>query len=200
MDESTDAVGTYFVEVFRSAREELLKRVMHRDRWLMFQLVAQSALFAMSLGIRIFGAETSVPQPQILCLSIPVSFVLALLYFVEDRLVGHLSTFVGSVADNHPDFRAITNWDGSRPLKDYTKTTLVMKYLAQLTAFAAIPWWLYSFKTGRNLLPAEPELSAILWLSIVLVVTAVFVSRLGLRIGSRALSITKMFSRKHFIA
>lgn len=66
-------------------------RIKHRDDWMKLQLVSQGALAALAFGIEVSGVKPHLRCPGRLTLAAPVSFVLAVLYCVEDRLVGLLS-------------------------------------------------------------------------------------------------------------
>ena len=56
------------LEYFRSAREELLFRVKHRDDWFKLAILAQAVLWGLGKGVKIGGAEPLAPMPEMLIL------------------------------------------------------------------------------------------------------------------------------------
>lgn len=141
---AADTSGTaYLLECFRTAREELMFRVRHRDYWLLVQLVAQALLLALAQGVTVGGVAATRPYPELLALAPAVSFVFATLYFVEDGLIGHLGRYIGAISASEAQLSqrgsVITNWDSSHQLRDYGKSTLPVRFLGQVVAFIFIP-------------------------------------------------------------
>ena len=138
----------YLLECFKTAREELLHRVKHRDNYLKLHLLVQGILFCLYKNIKIAGVETASPLHFSLYLSVPLTFIFALLYYTEDRLIGHLGSYIGqlsNVAKKNETQDEIYNWDASPQLLEYSKTTLVYRFLAHLSAFVIIPGILLNF-------------------------------------------------------
>jgi hypothetical protein len=133
----------YLFECFRTAREELLMRVRHRDNWLKLQLLAQGALLALSQGVKFAGVESSRELPTLIVLAIPIGLVFMSLYFVEDRLIGVLSRYIGSLSLREAKLSAgpdpIPNWDSSPELRAYGQNTLPIRIFAQVLSFVLIP-------------------------------------------------------------
>ena len=147
----------YLIECSRTAREELLFRIKHRDAWLKLQLFVQAVLWALSHGIKLGGAEASTPVPLALALALPIGLVLAGLYFVEDGLIHRLSQYVASLSDIENKLSnnqcKIVCWDASAPLRGYAKgVTLVIRQIAQIAAFLIIPGYLAIFYHQQNTL------------------------------------------------
>lgn len=137
----------YLIECSRTAREELLFRIKHRDAWLKLQLLVQTVLWALSKGIKLGGVEPASPFPFALALALPISLVLTGLYFVEDGLIHRLSQYAASLSEME---RKISNskykivcWDASPPLRGYAKgITLILRQVAQLAGFLILPSFL----------------------------------------------------------
>ena len=174
------------IECIRTAREELLLRVKHRDDWLKLQLLAQITLLALAGGVRLGGVEASGPLPIVVALSVPVSFVLASLYFVEDRLIGHLSKYIGQLSNDEARLSSSTeiipNWDISKELREYARNTLPFRAMAQLATFVIVPAGLSILRIGTfgtswtNLQIAEVAINSILWLATFGIAVQVFKS------------------------
>lgn len=146
----------YLIECARTAREELLIRVKHRDSWLKLQLYVQAILWAVSNGIKL-GAESSTPFPTALGLSLPISFVFASLYFVEDGIISKLSKYIGGLSQTEKELCqaqtgqdktdqsqiVINSWDNSTELLDYAKGfPLKLRFVAQFAGFILLPGYL----------------------------------------------------------
>lgn len=151
MNNSTGA--DYLFECFRTAREELLLRVKHRDNWLKTQLLAQGVLLALSQGVEVGGVKAGQPYPDVLALSISISFVLATCYYVEDSLIGFLSKYLGAISKAESMLRQgewqILNWDVSEQLRQYARQILPTRFIAQSIAFMLIPAGLTMFRIVR---------------------------------------------------
>jgi hypothetical protein len=136
----------YLIECSRSAREELLLRVAHRDSYLNVHFLVQGVLLALSQGVKIAGVETSVPLPFSLHLALPLTLVFALLYYTEDRLIGQLSSYVGNLSRQarEDSVRTIQSWDVSPQLREYARTAVWYRFWAHLAAFVIAPCVLLS--------------------------------------------------------
>lgn len=123
------------IERSRTAREELLLRVRHRDSWLKLQLLAQAILWSLAKGVKLGGADSPAPLPEALALASPIALVFASLYYVEDGLIHRLSKYIEGLDSG--------SWDASPQLKNYaTGLTLILRLTAQLAAFVALPSYL----------------------------------------------------------
>jgi hypothetical protein len=145
-EQSEAARRDYVAECHRSGHEELLFRVKQRDDWLRLQLLAQSALLALALGVEVGGVKSNASTtalPSILVLSCPVAFVLTCLYVVEDRLIGLISRHVSSLSEIERGLSRATILieyvGGSEAIREYAKTTLPIRVFAQAMAFAVVP-------------------------------------------------------------
>lgn len=138
----TDRVD-YLLECFRTALEELLTRVKHRDDWMKIQLLVQASLLALAQGIELGNVNATTPHPSVLAVSPAISLVLAGLYYVEDNLIGYLSKYIGTISEVEMNLRKgsmyISNWDSSKPLREYAKRTLPLRLVAQVATFIVIP-------------------------------------------------------------
>jgi hypothetical protein len=135
----------FLVACFNTARDEILFRVRHRDAWLKINLISQAALLALAVGIK-FQVEGSKATPEFACLAPVASLVFACMYAVEDRLVGHLGSYIGSLSEAEGvlqgrEHMLIVNWDISVQLReDYAKgPALKIRLVAQILSFIVIP-------------------------------------------------------------
>lgn len=133
----------FLIACFSTAREELLIRVRKRDGWLRINLLSNAVLLALASGIK-FVVEGQ--RPEFACLAPFASLVFACMYTVEDRLIGHLGSYIGSLSEAEAVLRGrpqkmIVNWDISSQLRDdYAKgPALKVRLLAQVLAFTVIP-------------------------------------------------------------
>lgn len=136
----------FVVECFKSAREELMFRVKHRDNWLKLQLLAQAVLASLASRIKLGGVEATDAMPKVLSLAIPVSLILACLYYVEDGLVHKLSGYIAGLSAKEAGLRkqtsTIASWDCSDELRNYARYLLPLRIVAQIAAFVLIPGFL----------------------------------------------------------
>jgi hypothetical protein len=141
----------YLIECFKLAKEELLLRFKYREHWLQLQLLAQVVLMALSLGIEIAGVKGPA-TPNIIVLSPAISAVFICLYFVDDSLITYIGGYLAALTDAEAKLRSgslkILNWDSSDQVKTYVKQALIMKYAAQLIAFAIIPLGLFVWRVS----------------------------------------------------
>jgi len=143
----------FLIESSRTSHEELIFRIKHRDDWLKIQLLAQVIMLALTFGIEIGGIKATSPLPNVIALAIPTSFILACLYVVEDNLVGYLTSergkFSRTEAQMFPNEERIGLFEASDALDNYRRTTLPIRFAAQLVAFIVIPAGLALYRLGR---------------------------------------------------
>src|SRR5688572_2988879 len=125
----------FLLEQSRTSQEELMFRVAHRDKWLTHQLLAQAILVGLAFGFKIGDIEPPSPNQRfplttdlVLGLSIPVSLILALMYSVEDQLIGKLSQWRAGLAMEEAKLDGAATplpmWDSSEMLRDYAHSAL----------------------------------------------------------------------------
>ena len=162
----------FLLESSRTSYEELIFRIKHRDDWLKIQLLAQVTMLALAFGIEIGGVKATSSIPNVLALAIPTAFILACLYVVEDNLVGYLSRerakFALTEARMFPKEDRIDLWEASDSLRNYARTTLPIRFAAQLGAFVLIPAGLALYRywgitAGIKLYFIESIVDALLW-------------------------------------
>jgi hypothetical protein len=108
---------------------------------LKLHFLIQGVLLALSKGVKLAGVEASGPMSLSLFLAVPLTAVFALLYYTEDRLIGQLSSYVGSLSKEarKQSGEAVHCWDVSPQLREYAKTTVWYRFLAHLAAFVVVP-------------------------------------------------------------
>lgn len=110
-------------------------------------------MLALAFGIEIGGVKATSPIPNVIALAIPTSFILACLYVVEDNLVGYLTSergkFSRTEAQMFPNEARIGLFEASDALDNYRRTTLPIRFAAQLVAFILIPAGLALYRFGR---------------------------------------------------
>lgn len=156
----------YLIECFKLAKEELLLRFKYREHWLQLQLLAQVVLVALSLGIEIAGVKGPA-TPSIITLSPAISAVFICLYFVDDSLITYIGNYLAALTDAEAELRSgslkILNWDSSDQVKEYVRQALIMKYVAQFIAFAAIPLGLFLWRASTFSTWGIAELAEVVW-------------------------------------
>ncbi|MBD3218917.1 MAG: hypothetical protein GF310_11620 [candidate division Zixibacteria bacterium] len=134
----------FLCECANYAKEQIVFHSNHRDHWLIYQLLVQAGLLALASGIRLgefLQAETELPD--MLILSIPISFVFAALYIFEDRLVSQFCGYIFALSKqekNISDSRlAIETAEGYLKRSKYTSRVLPVRFAAQILTFTLIP-------------------------------------------------------------
>jgi len=133
----------YLIECHRSTREEILFRVKNRDGWLKLQLLSQAVLLALSGGVKLGGVEAQAAIPNVLSLAVPLSLVFLCLYYRENKLVAHLSTYLSqfpamTIAESAEQGN-LANWDSSEDLAQYSQETTFFRLVAEAISFGLIP-------------------------------------------------------------
>jgi hypothetical protein len=148
---------SFLIETSRTSHEELMFRIKQRDDWMKLQLIAQGALAALAFGIEVSGVKTASPVPWALTIAAPVSFILAVLYCVEDRLVGLLSHWRSglpkrevSLVELESGENEIEVFESSKAIEEYSQSALWWRLMAQLSAFIGIPTILALYRVHTN--------------------------------------------------
>jgi hypothetical protein len=129
--------------LFENAREELMKRVEFRDKYLKQCLIALVVIFALGDGIEIEGVKGDAPNIWIYLFSYPVAFFFMTLYIKEENLVGNLSMYIADLNKNahrgksKDEFNDV--WDASRFLQQHLRSCLHYRLLSTLCAFVILP-------------------------------------------------------------
>jgi hypothetical protein len=129
--------GTMVLELYKLGHQQLLATVQKRDRVLYLNLVAQAVLLALSLGISVWSTTPpSTSNPKVLIFAVPIAFVFALLYVVEDGAVTSLSMYLsrlfGSATQRNLSFEASPELRAFVPF-------ICVRMFAQVLAFCVIP-------------------------------------------------------------
>jgi hypothetical protein len=99
-----DRRSAFLIECFRSAHEELLLRIKQREEWLRIGLATQVVILAAMSGFEVLGTKAaggSNPGPPtwLRLISMPVALIVTLLYSVEERMIGHLASYLSEMPD-----------------------------------------------------------------------------------------------------
>ncbi len=78
---------TLLAERYATANTEMLFRIGHRDQWILYHLIAQGSLLALKTGIGTGIVQASGPISLVGYFAMPLSFIFATYYTVEDRLI-----------------------------------------------------------------------------------------------------------------
>ena len=132
----------YIIECHRSAREEILFRIKHKDWYLKFQLFTQATLLAISGGVKLGGVESTSPIPLALSLAVPISFIFACLYYRENKIIGHISRYLATIEPEDIN-SVVSNWDSSNEHQTYRKGKVTLLLMVELTTFFLIPTGLF---------------------------------------------------------
>jgi hypothetical protein len=147
-------------DCYSKTYDELLFRIRHRDAWIKVQLVAQIVLFATSSGLKIHLVDSAVPIPNALSFCLPVSFVILMLFLVEERTVGHLSRYIGHISREEQKLNPgheIPTFDATLGTVSFFTSTERFRFGSQITVFLLIPVMLWFYKYMQP--PQFPELS-----------------------------------------
>ncbi len=133
----------YLLSCYRTACDQLVFRIEHRDQWLKTQLLVQAAFLALASGIEFGGVKATSPAPTILALAIPTSLVLTALYVLEDRIISHEVQYIASLSAKEAELSSspetIHNLESSPEIQQYIARTLPIRLIAQMSAFLLIP-------------------------------------------------------------
>ena len=132
------------IEASRTAHQELMFRLEHRDNWLKLELAAQLVIVGIASGIEVLGVKANAPTPKtILALAVPAAFILATLYFTEDLLAGLLSKHRGRLSLFEAKLAGVQTsipfFEASPELQEFLLFALPIRLSAQFVAFVAIP-------------------------------------------------------------
>lgn len=76
-------------------------------------------------------------------LAVPVSLVLGLLYINEDRIIHHLVMYIAHLSRAEQELARgttqIPNLEASREIDSFTRTTVFLRFFAQVFTFVVIP-------------------------------------------------------------
>ena len=141
------------LESSRTAHDELLFRVKHRDDWLRLQLVVQAALLGVASGVEVAGIRSTSSLPDMLALAVPSGFVLGTLYVAEDRLVSLLSRYRAQLGELEVQLAGsrmlIPFFEGSKEMQEFLRSALPVRGLALFVVFAVIPAGLATYRFAR---------------------------------------------------
>jgi hypothetical protein len=138
----------YLKEAYSKTYDELLFRIRTRDNWIKVQLVCQLTLVAVSSGLKLQIINNDHPLPNALSFCIPVSFVVFLLFQIEETIIALLSRYLGemSAAEEalNPGY-LVHNFDSSVAVSDFWTKSQVFRTLSISVIFLLIPaiLWLY---------------------------------------------------------
>lgn len=144
-NEHGESRTAFLVECFRSAHEELLTRIRQREEWFKIGLATQVVILAAMSGFEIFGAKTSgaVPPTWLPLISMPISLIIALLYNMEERMVGHLASYLSDLPRQEAKIArtedAIHTFNSSSQLRTAVPGTLGYRGIANVIAFIVLP-------------------------------------------------------------
>lgn len=142
----------YFLECSRASHEHVMYHISQRSSLIKLQLYTQAGLLALALGFTIKGISAAPDSlSYLLALAFPISAILAALYAVEDRLVVHYCEYYGSLSEKEMKLSdaesiKIENKEVSTQMGYFAKTTLQLRYFAQIVAFVILPTGLCLFR------------------------------------------------------
>jgi len=113
-------------------------------------MLAQATFLALAVGVEVAGVKATSGIPTVLVLAFPTSLTLACLYVVEDRLIGLISHYIGRLSDREARLaksKAVIEYVGASPeIRQFAKTTLQFRVLAQVVSFAVVPALLSAYR------------------------------------------------------
>ena len=160
----------FFLETSRNAQQELMVRIDYRDKWLMRQLIGQVILIGFAFGIQFFSVKedtTHIPSTLMPLFGGPVAFVIALMYSVEDQLIGRIVQWRAKLPETEIKLAGakcrIPSWETSKELLEYHEENLPHRFWGQIVAFFLIPLYALSIPTSTLVshLDAVPKLHVV---------------------------------------
>jgi hypothetical protein len=145
-----DTRSAFLIESFRSAHNELLLRIKQREEWLKIGLATQVVILAAMSGFEVFGTKTlggstsvSAPPSWLPLISMPIALIIALLYNMEERMIGHIASYLGET----PRIEAamteskwlITTFNSSSQLRESVPGTLCYRGVTNVIVFIFLP-------------------------------------------------------------
>lgn len=131
------------VEVFKNAREELMKRVEYRDSHLKNCLIALAIIFALGEGIEMQGAKAGTEKIFLYIMAYPVSLLFLTLYLKEESLIASLSAYIADLGVRYNAGKSeadqIVMWDNSQQLKDGLKDSMNYRFASTMLTFVVFP-------------------------------------------------------------
>ncbi len=130
---------------FKSARDELMKRVEYRDAHLRQCLLALAVIYGLGNGIQVAGIKAEDSQ---LFLAYPLAYPVSLLFFSlyqkEELLVGALSGYIAGLSrifnvSMKKEEKKFAFWDDSSALKDALPPSMIYRMVSVVLAFVIIP-------------------------------------------------------------
>ncbi len=135
----------FLIEYFKSVREEILLRVKWRDGFLKFQIISIIVIFGIANKLKILEAFSSndTEHPEILLLTPIISFVVCLLYLIEDNVIAALSDYCRAVCvaekEINKSTKLLRNYDTSLQLLAGNDSKWTKRSLVQICLFVIIP-------------------------------------------------------------
>lgn len=128
-------ISDFQLECFRAANDRLLFRVKRRENWLKIHILLQ--VFLVTIGV--FSEDLG--PDYLLHLPLPLAFIFSSLYVSEDRLVGHIVSYLNALSQSFSEQYKLDllNLESSPEGRDYTKTALPVRLLAQVSGFLFLP-------------------------------------------------------------
>lgn len=172
----------YLLECSRNSHEHVLYHIAQRSSLIKLQLYTQAGLLALALGFTIKGVAAAPGSlSYLLALSFPSSAILAALYADEDRLVVHYCEYYGSLSGKEMQLskegsKMIENKEVSKQMDSFTKTTLKLRYFAQIVAFVVLPTGISVFReVGAEGNLVISAINASLLISVFLILTFTYI-------------------------
>jgi hypothetical protein len=163
-NEQGESRVSFLVECFRSAHEELITRIRQREEWFKIGLATQIVILAAMSGFEVFGTKTSgtVPPTWLPLISMPISMVFALLYSIEERMVGHLASYLGELPKKEAEVAGsesiIDTFNSSSQLRSSVPGTLNYRCATNILAFIVVPFIVTIWSP-----PSRSHLERIIW-------------------------------------
>ncbi len=138
----------YLIQAYVKTYDELLFRIRNRDNWIKTQLICQLVLIAIASGLKLQIVNSDSPLPNALSFSLPVSFVIFLLYQIEETIITLLSRYLGEMSKAEEAMNSgffVHNFDSSVAVGSFWTRSQKLKTASVSIVFLLIPLslWLY---------------------------------------------------------
>ena len=129
--------------LFKSAREELMKRIDYRDSYLQRCLLSLVVLFCLGENIEIFGVKSTEIKGPLYLLAFPIAITFLGLYLTEEHLIGDLSAYIASLSRQANQGKSgkdvLIFWDDSSFLKENIRSTMLLRICCTFFVFTGLP-------------------------------------------------------------
>lgn len=128
----------FLIEAFKSAREELMMRVSHRDRILKQTVIVFGLIFVALFNVTNNYKLNNIDNFLLFFIHV-ISFIFYCLYQKEDYLIGQLSKYIKIDINGRLGFKEILLWDSTDYFKGHDDKSMKYRLYVTIGVFIALP-------------------------------------------------------------